>query len=75
MSEPLCMDKPIEELGVSDECLGHIKATGITKIGELVEVFERGADATDPLNVGARRCADEIITQLKAKDCWPDSLD
>jgi hypothetical protein len=69
------MDKPIEELGVSDECLRNIKSTGITKIGELVEAFERGADVMDGVSVKIRRHYEEMSVQLKAKGCWPDSLD
>jgi hypothetical protein len=75
MSEPSFMDKPIDELGVSDECLRHLKSTGITKIRELVEGLEGGIGITDPLSPGVLRCFDEIIIQLKAKGCWPDSLD
>ena len=75
MPEPICMERSIDELNVSEACLVDIKRTGVTRIGELVEVMMRGGDACDGISPRILRHLDEILTQLKEQGCWADDLD
>jgi hypothetical protein len=77
MDEIPCMDIPVEELGLSEECLINSKRVGITVIGDLVEVLlQRNPGALITIRSGFVRCFEtEIITKLKQKGCWLDELD
>ena len=77
MSETPCMDIPIADFDVNEECLNGLRRVGITKVGEVVEMLEMQEGlivfrSGPPRGLG--KYIDEMITQLKAMDCWPESL-
>ena len=49
-----------------------LKRTGITTIGEVLEMLDRGPDAMLAIRNFGEKSLNKLISQLKSKGYWPD---
>ena len=66
---------PIENLGVSSDCIRRLKSNGFTQVEELVEFLEGFQFGT--MIDGARwlTCFDEIMKQLKVLSLCSEEME
>ncbi len=62
----------LEALDLSVLTYNRLKRTGITTIGEVLEMLDRGPDAMLAIRNFGERSLHELISQLKEKGYWPD---
>ena len=62
----------IEVLDLSVRTYNSLKRTGITTIGEVLEMLDRGPVAGLTIRNFGDKSQNELISQLKAKGYWPD---
>ena len=60
-------DTPIEHLDLSVRVFNSLKRTGITKVGEMLEMLDRGDDAMLAIRNFGEKSLDELKFQLRAK--------
>lgn len=60
-------DKPIEELDLSVRVFNSLKRTGITTIGDVLEMLDRGPDAMLAIRNFGEKSLDELVDKLKEK--------
>jgi len=60
-------DSPIEQLDLSVRVFNSLKRTGITKVGEMLDMLERGDDTMLAIRNFGEKSLDELRTQLRAK--------
>lgn len=60
-------DTPIEQLDLSVRVFNSLKRTGITKVGELLDMLEKGEDTMLAIRNFGEKSLEELKTQLKAK--------
>lgn len=60
-------DAPIEQLDLSVRVFNSLKRTGITSVGEVLEMLERGPDAMLAIRNFGEKSLDELITRLREK--------
>ena len=64
---------PIEQLDLSVRVFNSLKRTGITNVGEVLEMLERGPDAMLAIRNFGEKSLDELIERLKEKNYLPDN--
>jgi DNA-directed RNA polymerase subunit alpha len=64
-------DKPIEELDLSVRVFNSLKRTGITSVGDVIDMLQRGPDAMLAIRNFGEKSLDELIDKLKEKNYWP----
>jgi DNA-directed RNA polymerase subunit alpha len=68
---PALFDKPIEELDLSVRVFNSLKRTGITSIGDVLVMLQRGPDAMLGIRNFGEKSLDELIDKLKEKGYYP----
>ncbi len=58
---------PIEQLDLSVRVFNSLKRTGITTVGEVLEMLERGTDAMLAIRNFGEKSLDELVQKLKEK--------
>lgn len=69
---PPLYDKPIEELDLSVRVFNSLKRTGITSVGDVLDMLNRGPDAMLAIRNFGEKSLDELQEKLKEKNYWPD---
>jgi DNA-directed RNA polymerase subunit alpha len=64
---PEIYDTPIEQLDLSVRVFNSLKRTGITNVGEILEMLERGQDAMLAIRNFGEKSLAELLTQLREK--------
>lgn len=64
-------DKPIEELDLSVRVFNSLKRTGITSVGDVIDMLQRGSDAMLAIRNFGEKSLDELIEKLREKNYWP----
>ncbi len=65
--DPAIYEVPIEQLDLSVRVFNSLKRTGITTVGEVLEMLERGTDAMLAIRNFGEKSLEELITLLKEK--------
>jgi len=65
----------IEDLGLGVRVYNALKRTGISNVGEVLEMLARGRDAMLSIRNFGEKSLDELITQLKLKDFWTEEAE
>ena len=68
---PPLYDKPIEELDLSVRVFNSLKRTGITSVGDVLDMLNRGPDAMLAIRNFGEKSLDELIQKLQEKNYWP----
>ncbi len=68
-------DTPIEHLDLSVRVFNSLKRTGITKVGEMLEMLERGEETMLAIRNFGEKSLDELKQQLRAKGFLLDEDD
>lgn len=63
---------PVEDLGLGVRVYNALKRTGISNVGEVLEMMRRGKDAMLSIRNFGEKSLDELADQLKAKGFLPD---
>ena len=69
---PETYETPIETLDLSVRVFNSLKRTGITNVGEVLEMLERGPDAMLAIRNFGEKSLDELVTRLKEKNYLPE---
>jgi DNA-directed RNA polymerase subunit alpha len=69
---PELYDKLIEELDLSVRVFNSLKRTGITTIGDVLDMLERGPDAMLAIRNFGEKSLDELADKLREKGYLPD---
>lgn len=64
-------DTPIEQLDLSVRVFNSLKRTGITKVGEMLEMLDRGEETMLAIRNFGEKSLDELKLQLRAKGFYP----
>lgn len=64
-------DKLIEELDLSVRVFNSLKRTGITTIGDVLDMLDRGQDAMLAIRNFGEKSLDELVEKLRAKGYMP----
>lgn len=64
-------DKPIEELDLSVRVFNSLKRTGITSVGDVIEMLQRGTDAMLAIRNFGEKSLDELVDKLRERNYWP----
>ncbi len=64
-------EKPIEELDLSVRVFNSLKRTGITTIGDVLDMLDRGPDAMLAIRNFGEKSLDELAEKLQAKGYLP----
>ncbi len=64
-------DTPIEHLDLSVRVFNSLKRTGITKVGEMLEMLDRGEETMLAIRNFGEKSLDELKTQLRLKGFLP----
>jgi DNA-directed RNA polymerase subunit alpha len=65
-------DKPIEELDLSVRVFNSLKRTGITTVGDVLDMLDRGNDAMLAIRNFGEKSLDELRSKLQEKGYLPD---
>lgn len=65
-------DTPIEQLDLSVRVFNSLKRTGITKVGEMLEMLERGEETMLAIRNFGEKSLEELKTQLRVKGFLTD---
>ena len=65
-------DTPIEQLDLSVRVFNSLKRTGITKVGEMLDMLERGEETMLAIRNFGEKSLDELKTQLRIKGFLQD---
>lgn len=68
-------DTPIEQLDLSVRVFNSLKRTGITKVGEMLEMLERGEETMLAIRNFGEKSLDELKVQLRQKGFLRDEED
>jgi len=68
-------DKLIEELDLSVRVFNSLKRTGITTIGDVLEMLDRGPDAMLAIRNFGEKSLDELVDKLREKGYLPAETD
>ena len=63
---------PIEDLGLGVRVYNALKRTGISNVGEVLEMLARGRDAMLSIRNFGEKSLDELVEQLKIKEFWTE---
>ena len=69
---PELYDKLIEELDLSVRVFNSLKRTGITTIGDVLDMLERGPDAMLAIRNFGEKSLDELVEKLQDKGYLPN---
>lgn len=69
------LNTPIESLDLSVRVFNSLKRTGITTVGEVLEMLDRGPDAMLAIRNFGEKSLDELVTRLKEKGFLPQDTD
>lgn len=72
---PELWEKPIEELDLSVRVFNSLKRTGITTVGDVLEMLNRGPDAMLAIRNFGEKSLDELIEKLREKGYLDDQPD
>jgi DNA-directed RNA polymerase subunit alpha len=72
---PETYETPIETLDLSVRVFNSLKRTGITSVGEVLEMLDRGPDAMLAIRNFGEKSLDELVTRLKEKNYLPEEHD
>lgn len=72
---PEIYETPIETLDLSVRVFNSLKRTGITNVGEVLEMLDRGPDAMLAIRNFGEKSLDELISRLKEKNYLPAEHD
>lgn len=64
-------DTPIEQLDLSVRVFNSLKRTGITKVGEMLEMLDRGEETMLAIRNFGEKSLDELKAQLRTKGFLP----
>jgi len=70
--KPELYDKPIEELDLSVRVFNSLKRTGITTIGDVLDMLQRGPDAMLAIRNFGEKSLDELVEKLREKGYLSD---
>jgi len=73
--KPELYDKPIEELDLSVRVFNSLKRTGITTIGDVLDMLARGPDAMLAIRNFGEKSLDELVEKLREKGYLSDGSD
>lgn len=73
--KPELYDKPIEELDLSVRVFNSLKRTGITTIGDVLDMLARGPDAMLAIRNFGEKSLDELVSKLKEKGYLSDDVE
>ena len=65
-------DTPIEQLDLSVRVFNSLKRTGITKVGEMLEMLDRGDETMLAIRNFGEKSLEELKDQLRIKGFLPD---
>jgi len=65
-------EKPIEELDLSVRVFNSLKRTGITTVGDVIDMLQRGQDAMLAIRNFGEKSLDELVEKLREKGYWPE---
>ena len=65
-------DTPIEQLDLSVRVFNSLKRTGITKVGEMLEMLDRGEETMLAIRNFGEKSLEELKTQLRVKGFLED---
>ncbi len=65
--QPALYEKPIEELDLSVRVFNSLKRTGITTVGDVLEMLDRGTDAMLAIRNFGEKSLEELLEKLQAK--------
>ncbi len=68
-------EKPIEELDLSVRVFNSLKRTGITTIGDVLDMLDRGPDAMLAIRNFGEKSLDELVAKLKEKGYLPADVE
>ncbi len=63
---------PIEDLGLGVRVYNALKRTGISNVGEVLEMLARGTDALLSIRNFGEKSLTELVEQLEAKGFWAE---
>jgi len=69
---PETYETPIETLDLSVRVFNSLKRTGITNVGEVLEMLDRGPDAMLAIRNFGEKSLDELVSRLKEKNYLAD---
>lgn len=72
---PELYDKPIEELDLSVRVFNSLKRTGITTVGDVLDMLARGPDAMLAIRNFGEKSLDELSAKLKEKGYLTDEAE
>lgn len=73
--KPELYEKPIEELDLSVRVFNSLKRTGITTIGDVLDMLARGPDAMLAIRNFGEKSLDELVEKLRDKGYLNDQAD
>jgi DNA-directed RNA polymerase subunit alpha len=73
--KPELYDKPIEELDLSVRVFNSLKRTGITTIGDVLDMLQRGPDAMLAIRNFGEKSLDELVAKLRDKGYLADDVE
>lgn len=73
--KPELYDKPIEELDLSVRVFNSLKRTGITTIGDVLDMLQRGPDAMLAIRNFGEKSLDELVEKLREKGYLSDGAE
>lgn len=68
-------EKPIEELDLSVRVFNSLKRTGITTVGDVLDMLNRGPDAMLAIRNFGEKSLDELVDKLKEKGYLPQDAE
>jgi DNA-directed RNA polymerase subunit alpha len=68
-------EKPIEELDLSVRVFNSLKRTGITTIGDVLDMLDRGPDAMLAIRNFGEKSLEELASKLQEKGYLPDDVE
>jgi DNA-directed RNA polymerase subunit alpha len=68
-------EKPIEELDLSVRVFNSLKRTGITTIGEVLDMLDRGPDAMMAIRNFGEKSLEELVAKLQEKNYLPADVE
>src|SRR5690606_18419638 len=68
-------EKPIEELDLSVRVFNSLKRTGITTIGDVLDMLDRGPDAMLAIRNFGEKSLDELVEKLRDKGYLRDDAE
>jgi DNA-directed RNA polymerase subunit alpha len=72
---PELWEVPIEQLDLSVRVFNSLKRTGITNVGEVLEMLDRGPDAMLAIRNFGEKSLGELVDKLKEKGYLPQDME